>query len=329
MNARRRLIVAIGLGAISAPLASFGQQPPGRIMRIGRLSPISASVDAPTLEAFRQRLRELGWVEGRNLSIENRFAEGELDRLPVLAAELVRSNVDLIVGLSSQGAVAAKNATSTIPIVITMTGDPVENGLVASLAHPGGNVTGVTTLGLVLSEKRLELLKEAVPGLKRVAVLSDPAYPDTGPTMKRLEGAAQTLGMQLRIVGVRDPSGLEKAFAAIRSDRAGALMVLSAPMLFTHRKRVVELAAQSRLPAMYAIQGFLDVGGLMFYGESLPDMARRAAVFAEKIFKGAKPGDLPVEQATKFELIINLKAAKVLGIRIPQSLLARADGVIE
>lgn len=298
-------------------------------MRIGRLSPISASVDAPSVEAFRQGLRELGWVEGRNLSIESRFAEGNLERLPVLAAELVRSNVDVIIGISSQGALAAKNATSTIPIVISMTGDPVESGLVASLARPGGNLTGVTALGLVLSEKRLQLLKEAVPGVKRVAVLSNPAFPDSRLGVKRLEGAAHALGVHLLVLEVHDPAGLEKAFAAMRNERAGALVVLTDPLFLTHRTRIVELAAQIRLPAIYAIQGFMDVGGLMFYGESLPDVHRRAAIYVDKILKGAKPAELPIEQPTKFELVVNVKTAKALGLKIPQSVLMRADRVIE
>ena len=329
MKTRREFLIAGGAGLciFAVPLAA--QQQPGKILRIGRLSPVSPSADAPGLEALRQGLRELGWVEGRNVTIENRYAEGGLDRLPALAAELVRSNADVIMGMSSQGASAAKKATSTIPIVFTMTGDPVGSGLVASLARPGGNVTGVTALGLVLSEKRLELLKEVVPGAKRVAILSDPAFPDSGAAVKKLERAAQTLGMQLRVLEVRDPAGLERAFSAMRSDRADALMVLTAPLFITQQKRIVQLASQSRLPAMYAIQGYMDVGGLMFYGESLPDMQRRAATFVDKILKGAKPGDLPIEQAARFELVINIKTAKALGLTMPQSILLRADKVIE
>jgi putative ABC transport system substrate-binding protein len=329
VRTRREFLIAGGAGLciFAAPLAA--QQPPGKIAVIGRLSPVSASVDTATLEAFRKGLRELGWAEGRNLSIETRFAEGNLDWLPGLAAELVRSKVDLIVGMSSQGALAAKNATPTIPIVFAMTGDPVESGLVASLARPGGNLTGVTALGLALSEKRLELLREAVPGVRHVSVLLNPPFPDSRLAVKKLQGAAHALGVQLRVREVHDHAGIEKAFAAMRDERAGALLVLTDPLFLTHRKRIVELAAWIRLPAVYAIQGYVDVGGLMFYGESLPDMHRRAAVFVDKILKGAKPSELPVEQATKFELVVNMKTAKALGIKIPQSVLVRAGRVIE
>jgi ABC-type uncharacterized transport system substrate-binding protein len=325
---RRAFLSSITVGLLAGPLAAEAQ-PAGNTVRIGRLSPVSPSVDAPTLQAFRQGLRELGWVEGRNLVIESRFADGNVDRLSALATELVRSNVDLIVGSSTLGALAAKHATSTIPIVVTTTGDPVASGLVASLARPGGNLTGVTALALTLSEKQLELLKEAAPGVKRIAVLRYPASGETGSAVRKMEAAAPALGVQLRVMEVSEPAGIEKAFTTMRTDRVGALAVLSDPMLYTNRKRIVELAAQHRLPTMYAIEGYIDVGGLMFYGESLPAMHRRAAHLVDKILKGAKPGELPVEQPTKFELVINLKTAKALGLTIPQSLLLRADQVIE
>jgi putative ABC transport system substrate-binding protein len=326
MNRRNTLLALLAFGV--APLASEAQQR-GKVARIGRLSPLSASADAPVREGLRQGLRDLGWVEGQNLAIENRFAEGNVRRLPALAAELVRLNVDVIVTGSVPAAAAAKNATATIPIVMVMTGDPVASGLAASLSRPGGNLTGMTVLGLELSAKRLGLLKEAVPDATRVAVLLDPTFPDSGPAVKRLEGAAQVLGVQLRIQEVRDPSEFEKVFATMSNERTGALMVQTDPVLYTYRRRIVELVAKSRLPAMYAMREYMDAGGLMFYGASLPDMHRRAAVYVDKILKGAKPGDLPIEQATKFELVINLKTAKALGLTIPQSLLLRADRVIE
>jgi len=325
---RRVFLGSLGLGVLAAPLAAEAQQP-GKIARIGRLSPLSAPADAPIREGLRQGLRDLGWVEGQNLTIENRFAEGNVRRLAELAAELVRLKVDVIVTGSVPAAAAARNATTTIPIVMVMTGDPLASGLVPSLARPGGNLTGMTALGLELSAKRLELLKEAVPDVTRVAVLTDPAFPDSGPSVKRLEGAARALGMQLRIQEVRDPSEFEKAFADMSSERAGALMVQGDPILYTHRRRIVELVAKSRLLAMYAMREYVDAGGLMFYGASLPDMHRRAATYVDKILKGARPGDLPIEQATKFELVINLKTAKALGLTIPTSLLHRADQVID
>jgi len=319
---------SFGLVMLGASLMAEAQQPE-QIARIGRLSPLSASADAPVREGLRQGLRDLGWVEGQNLTIENRFAEGNVRRLPELAAELVRLKVDVIVTGSVPAAAAAKSATATIPIVMVMTGDPVASGLVASLSRPGGNLTGMTLLGLELSAKRLGLLKEAVPDATRIAVLLDPTFPDSGPSLKRLEGAAQALGVQLRIQEVRDPSEFEKVFAMMSRERAGALMVQTDPVLYTYRRRIVELVAKSRLPAMYAMREYVDAGGLMFYGASLPDMHRRAATYVDKILKGARLGDLPIEQATKFELVINLKTAKALGIKIPQSILARADRVIE
>jgi len=304
-------------------------QPTTKIPRIARLSPLSASADAPIFAAFRQGLRDHGWVEGQNIAIVHRFAEGKFDKLPELAAELVRLKVDIIISGSTPGAVAAKNATSTIPIVMVTTGDPVGTGLVSSLARPGGNLTGVTALGQELSGKRLELLKEAIPGATRVAVLSNPANPDTSFSVKGVEVAAQALGMQLRVIEVRDATGFDGAFRAITGERTQALMVLTDPMFVTHRRSIVELAGKSRLPAMYPISEFADAGGLMFYGASLPDMYRRSATYVDKILKGAKPADLPVEQPTKFELIINLKTAKEIGVTISPNVLERADKVIK
>jgi putative ABC transport system substrate-binding protein len=328
MNNRRRSILVLTAVALAAPFPGHTQQP-AKTVRVGRLSPISASVDAPTLAAFRKALQELGWVEGRNLAIESRFAEGRLDRLPALAAELVQRGADVIVGISSEGAAAALKATSSIPIVVTMTGDPIESGLVRNLARPGGNLTGVTALGLTLSEKRLELLKEAVPGVKHVGVLLNPEFQDNRFATSKFQSAAKALGLQLTILEITDPAGLDRAFAALRKERVEVLAVPTDPLMFVHRKRIIELAAAARLPAMYAHQGYIEVGGLMFYGESLPDMHRRAAYIVDKILRGAKPADLPFEQAAKFELVINLRAARALGITIPQSVLIRADRVIE
>ena len=318
----------LAFSILAAPLAAAAQQPP-KVPRVGRLSPISPSGDTHIRAGFLQGLRDLGWIEGQNITIEYRYSEGRVDRLPELAVELVRLKVDVIVAGSPPGALAAKGATATIPIVMVTTGDPVASGLVASLARPGGNLTGVTTLGQELSAKRLQLFKEAVPSVRQVVALTDPAYPDSGPTAKALEAAARVLGLQLRILEVRDPSGIESALQAIHSERAEGLMVLEDPLLNTHRRRIVELAAKRRLPTMCALREYVDAGGLMFYGAAFPDMYRRAAYFVDRILKGAKPADLPVEQPTKFELVVNMKAAKALGVTIPQSVLIRADQVIQ
>jgi ABC-type uncharacterized transport system substrate-binding protein len=323
----RRTFVGGTAALLAAPHAAAQLVDKGA--RVARLSPISASTEVPILQALRQGLRDRGWVEGQNLTFEYRFAEGNLARLPELAAELVRLKVDVIVPGSTSAALAAKNSTKVIPIVMVITGDPVASGLVASLARPSGNVTGVTALGEDLSGKRLEVLREAVPGVNRVAVLSNPAYADTEPFLKGTERAAGTSRVQLRMLEVRDPAELEKAFAAMSREHAGAFVVGTDPFFNTNRRRIVELAAKNRVPAMYGLREYVDDGGLMFYGASLPDMYRRAATYVDKVLRGAKPADLPVEQATKFELVINLKTARALGLTIPPSLLARADQVIE
>jgi putative ABC transport system substrate-binding protein len=327
MKTRREFLVAGGAGlcVLASPLAA--QQPPGRIARIGRLSP--ASDDTRNFKVLQRGLESLGWIEGRNIVMEDRFADGRSDRLPGLAAELVRLKVDVIVAGATNSALAAKSQTATIPIVMVMGGDPVASGLANSLAHPGGNVTGVTALGQELSVKRIELLKEAVPGLARVAILSNPTFPDSGPTVKELQGAAQALGLQLQVVEVSDPARFEKAFAAIGAGHAKALMVLPDGMFNARRGKIVELAAKSRLPTMYGLLEFVEAGGLMFYGASLPDMYARAAIYVDRILKGAKPSELPIERPTKFDLVINMRTAKAVGIKIPQSILARADKVIE
>lgn len=327
MSTRREFITLL-TGAATWPLAAEAQQPT-KVARIGRLSPLSVAAEAPMLAGLRQGLNELGWIEGQNLAFELRFADGNLDRLPQLADELVREKVDVIVTGSSPGASAAKNATSTIPIVMVTTGNPVQGGLIANLARPGGNVTGVTALGQVLNVKRLELLKEAVPNLKHVAILTNPASPYTDPFLQESEAAAHALGIEVRVLGAREPHDLERAFEAIVNERAEALMVLSDPMFISHRRRIVELAVKNRLPSVFGERGSVHAGGLIFYGASLPDMYRRAATYVDKILKGAKPADLPVEQPTAFELAINLKTAKVLGLELPWFLQQRSDEVIE
>jgi putative ABC transport system substrate-binding protein len=319
---------ALLLAVLVAPLAADAQGT-GKIVRIGRLSPVSAETDTPYLDAFRKGLRELGWVEGKTFTIEGRFADGKSERLPELATELVRQRVDVILTGSDLGALAAKKATATIPIVMVTTGDPVSAGIVTSLARPGGNVTGVTAIGQMLNAKRLELIKEAVPGVTRVAVLTNPRSTYTAPFLREKESMVRRLGLQLPILEASDPGGFEKAFAALVSDRAGALMVQTDAMFITHRRRIVELAAKSRVPAVYGDQEFVDAGGLMFYGATLAHLYHDAAGYADRILKGAKPADLPVEQPTKLELVINLKTAKALGLTIPPAVIGRADRLVE
>ena len=320
----RALALAAALFALAPPPVE-GQ----RVARIGRLSPISADADTANLAAFRERIRALGWVEGRNFTLVTRFGDGRAARLPEIAAELVQQRVDLILVGSSPGALAAKRATSTIPIVVVTTGDPVADGIVTSLARPGTNVTGVTALGQALNIKRLELIKEAVPGAGRVAVLLAPGELYTAPLVQETQRVARTMALEVRLFEARDPEGLEAAFAAMRTERMAALLVQANALYITHRKLIVELAAKAGIPAVYGERQFVDAGGLMFYGASLRDMYSDAAVYADKILKGAKPGDLPIEQPTKLELIINSKTAKALGINFPASVLARADVVVD
>ena len=284
------------------------------------------------LDAFRQGLRERGYVEGQNIVIEYRAADGKIERFPGLATELIRLKVDLIVAGNTPAARAVQQATTTIPLVVAAMGDPVGDGLVASLARPGGNITGSTFLGPELVPKRLEMLKAALPTVSRVAALWHPgAY--SGRTMrdmlKETEAAARTLGVQLQLVEVRGPDEFDHAFSTMTRERAGALIVFPSPMLFGERRRIVDLAAKHRLPSMAVAREFVELGGLIAYGASINDLFRRAATYVDKILKGVKPADLPVEQPTKFELVINLKTAKALELTIPQSLLLRADEVIQ
>ena len=323
---RRRRILAGLLLSLAAPLAAEAQQA-AKVARIGYLAANLAA--SPHLrEAFLQGLRDLGYVEGRNVVIEYRDAEGKLERLPALAAELVALKVDVIVAASTLAALAAKQATRTLPIVFAAAADPVASGLVTSLARPGGNVTGLSILAPELVGKCLEQLKQAVPGVSRVAVLWQPGALGERTEKDMLKGAevaARALGVRLQFVEARGPADFDRAFSDMTRARAGALTVLPSAMFVNERRRLVDLAAKNRLPAVYALREFVDAGGLMSYGPNLADLFRRAATYVDKILKGAKPGDLPVEQPTKFELVINLKTAKALGLTIPPSVL-RAGG---
>jgi putative ABC transport system substrate-binding protein len=323
-----RISLVVGLVLATTPLAAEAQ-PAGKVPRIGWLAPSSAPAAAHVIEAFRQGLRDLGYVEGKDILIEYRWAAGRYERLPNLAAELVRLNVDVIFAVMTVAALPAKNATRTIPIVTVAATDP-EQGLVASLARPGGNITGLTfTTGPEIVSKQLQLLSEAVPMVSRVALLWNPANPAAEPFLRQVEVAAQSSRLELQRVEVRGPDEFESAFSVMTRGRAGALLVVADPIFFVHRTRLVDLATKSRLPTMLPTREHVEAGGLMGYGPSLPDLFRRAAAYVDKILKGAKPADLPVEQPTTFELIINLKTAKALGLTIPPSMLLQADRVIE
>ena len=303
-------------------------QQTGKIFRIGFLDPSTASGSAALVETLRQELSKLGWIEGKNITIEYRFAEQKNERLPELAADLVRLKVDLIVTSGGQPALAAKKATTTIPIVMTSFADPVALGLVASLARPGGNVTGLSSLATELNSKRLEILKDAVPKLARVGLLREAGGSDL--QLKELRPAAVALKLKLEeIVAQRDAKGLENAFKTAKQKQVNAIMTMATRPLFAERKRIVELAGKYRLPAIYFQKEFVDEGGLMSYGPDYEDLYRRAAVYVDNILKGAKPADLPVQQATKFEFVINLKAAKQIGLTIPPEVLARANRLIK
>jgi putative ABC transport system substrate-binding protein len=326
MMDRLGFIWIFALGILAVPLKARGQPPSGKPARIGYLS--LRSGPSYLDEAFQQGLRELGYVEGQNLSIEYRWADWKPERASALAIELVRLKVDVIVSTGgSIPATAAKKATGTIPVVFTV-GDPVGAGLVTRLDRPGGNATGINILTLELNAKRLDLLKTAVPGVSRVAVLANPTAPTTGLMLKELERVARALQVKLQILEVRDRQELDDAFAAMVRERAEALLVASDPMFFAHSERIVDLAAKNRLPGIFEWREFAEAGGLLSYGTNLADMYRRLATYVDKILKGAKPGDLPIEQPTKFELVVNLKTAKALGVTIPKFVLDRADHVI-
>ena len=332
MLGRRMFIGGVVGGLLTAPLAAEAQQAQqaAKIARIGYLA-TNRAANPHLPEAFRQGLRDLGYVEGRNLVIEYRDAEGKLERLPALAAEVVALNVDVILAPGTPQTLAAKQATKTLPIVFAIAADPITDGLVTSLGRPGGNATGLSFLAPELVGKRLELLKQAIPGVTRVAVLWQPgAYGERTDKdmLKGADVAARALGVRLQVVEARSPADFDRAFSDMTRARAGALTVLGSSMFVSERRRLVDLAAKNRLPAVYPQTEYVDVGGLMAYGPNAADMFRRAATYVDKILKGAKPGDLPVEQPTRFELVINLKTAKALGLTIPQSVLSRADEVI-
>jgi putative ABC transport system substrate-binding protein len=316
----RRAFIATATAILGAPLATAAQQT-GNVFRIGAL------VASP--DALRQGLREAGYVEGQNLAIEWRNPEGKTERLDDLAAELVRLKVAVIVASNPSSTLAAKRSTASIPIVMVNTPDPVQLGLVVSLGRPGGNITGTTTLSADLSIKQIELLKEAVPRAVRIAVLSVLGNPWHPLAVKGAETATRSLGLQLQVVEVRRPEELDNAFATMARARAGAVLALSDPMTFFHRARLADLAARHHLPAMHGVRAYVDAGGLMSYWAHQEDLYRRVASYVDRILKGSKPGDLPIEQPTRFELVINLKAAKALGLTIAPALLQRADELIQ
>jgi putative ABC transport system substrate-binding protein len=321
----RKKIIGVALGALLLALSfPVAAQQGGKIARIGFLASGAGAISTP----FQHRLEELGYIQGKNIVFEYRFAERKLDRLPGLAAELVRLDVQLIVAVATPAAHAAKHATTTIPIVMVDVGDPVATGLVPNLARPGGNITGLATLSPELSGKRLELLKEAVPTASHIAIFSNPTSLTNPIQLKEVQAAAKALAVRIQPLEVAKSQDFERAFAAMVRERIDAFMVLPDPVFNAERARVVALAAKHKLPGIYDRRAYTDVGGLMTYGPNFPDLLRRAATYVDKILKGAKPADLPVEQPTKFEFVINLKTAKQIGLTIPPNVLARADRVI-
>jgi putative ABC transport system substrate-binding protein len=320
------ILVAVVLLAVAV---TADAQQPTKVPRIGYLTASSPSTNPGRVEAFQQGLRELGYVEGKNIVIEFRYAEGKLDRLPALVAELVRLKVDIIVSGGPAATRPAKEAISTIPIVMGFDNDPVGNGFIASLARPGGNITGLSTLAPEISGKQLELLKEIIPRLSRVAVFGTSTFPGNAQSLKEVELAAEAFGMKLHYLDILDLKDIETAFRAAGKERAGAVIVLPSTILGSQRKQIVALAAKNGLPAIYPLTEYMEAGGLMSYGVNINDLFRRAATYVDKILKGRTPADLPVEQPTKFELVINLKTAKQIGLTIPPNVLARADRVIK
>jgi putative tryptophan/tyrosine transport system substrate-binding protein len=328
MDRRRFLLTSVA--GFAAPLAAEGQRAE-EMPRVGYINPgfPSDPIRMRRLEAFRQGLRELGYAEGRNIALEPRWAEGKYDRYPAIAADLVRLKVHVIVTIGGAATKAAKQVTKTIPIVMSLVTDPVESGLVGSLARPGGNVTGTSIMAPDLAGKQFELLKQAVPEVSRVALLWNPANPGGAVQLREAEAAARAVGVRLQALETRDPQEIDSAFAAMTRQRAGVLVVLADAILYNQRQQIAELAAKSRLPSASALREYVEAGGLIAYSADSLDLERRSATFVDKILKGAKPADLPVEQPTKFELIINLKTAKALGLTIPPSVLLRADQVID
>jgi putative tryptophan/tyrosine transport system substrate-binding protein len=330
VTTRRAFLGALAGALLAAPPAALAQQA-AKVYRIGLLggSPPNSPGGRVAWEGFFQGMRELGYVDGQNILVEGRFYGDHTDRLPALAAELVRLKVDVIVAGAAPAPEAAQRATSTIPIVMAIHVDPVGSGLVASLAKPGKNVTGLSTLGPELVGKRLQLLKEVIPGISRVAVLSNPTDTAQALLLRDAQVAARSLKVRLQVQEARAPSDFAGAFSAMTKERAGGVIIFTSSMFYDQRTRIAELAARSRLPAIYSVKDYAEAGGLMAYGVNLGESFRRAATYVDKILKGARPAELPVEQPTKFDLVINLKAAKALGLTIPPSLLQRADEVIQ
>ena len=328
MNNRRKLIIALGAGALAAPLASFAQQQ-GKVWRIGFLSPITAASIAGRLDAFQAGMRDLGYVEGRNYTIAWRFAEGKPERLPGLALELVQLNVDVILANGTQAIGAAQKATAKIPIVMGNVDDPVGNGFVESLARPGRNITGLSSIASDISAKYLELLLGIAPKLSRVAVVVDPNSPSNRTVLMGVQAAGQKVGVAILALEARSPQEIESAFVAMTKGKAQALIFASNPLVFQQRLQIAQLAAKHRLPSISAFWEYAEAGVLMSYGPNINEMYRRAATYVDKILKGAKPGDIPVEQPTIFEMFINGKTAKTLGLKIPNSILVQATKVIE
>jgi len=329
--AATRLVSAVVLLLLAGGLVGAAAQPQANVPRVGYLSPGSPSDlgRQRRLEAFRQGLRDLGYVEGQNITLESRWAEGEYDRYPALVADLVRLKVHVIVAVGGRATQVAQMATRTIPIVMSVVIDPLGSGLVSSLARPAGNVTGLSNMASDLVGKQFEVLKQAVPEISRVALLWNSANPGSAPQLREAEAAARALGVRLQTLEARVPQEIDSAFAAMTRERAGALVVLADAILLNQRKQIAELAAMKRLPSASAMGEYAEAGGLIAYSANFLDLERRAATFVDKILKGAKPGDLPIEQPTKFDLVINLKTAKALGLTIPPALLLRADQVIE
>jgi putative tryptophan/tyrosine transport system substrate-binding protein len=322
------LAVVLAFSFTLGPLAVEGQQT-GKVPRVGILAGGSVSSDSARMEAFRQGLRELGYIEGNNIVVEYRYAEGKLDRLNELAAALVRLKVDVIVTAGPVATRSAKEATASIPIVMAQVSDPMGLHFVASLARPSGKITGLSTMAPEISGKQLEFLKEILPRLSRLVVLGSSTQPANAQILRETELAAVALGVKLQHLDVLSPNDIEGSFRVATRERADAVLVLSSPLLFSRRKQIVDLAIKSRLPMISSFPEFVEDGGLLSYSANINDLFRRAAIYVDKILKGAKPGDLPIEQPTKFELVINLKTAKALGLTIPPSLLARADAVME
>ena len=326
----RKTIIGLTLSTLLLALSfSAAAQQPKKIPRIGFLLAVPPSTISARIEAFRQGLRALGYVEGKNIVIEWRSSEGKADRLPALAAELVHLNVDVIVSGGPPPTRVAKQATATIPIVMGYDDDPIGSGFIESLARPGGNITGLATLAPEISGKQIELLKEIVPKLSRVAVLGNASQPGHPQALREINLAADALRVQIQYLEIREPKDIETAFQAATKDHADAVLVVTTPLLTSQRRQLADLAIKNRLPAIYSRPEYVEDGGLVFYGVSYTDLFRRAATYVDKILKGAKPGDLPVEQPKKFEFVVNLKAAKEIGLTIPPNVLARADRVIK